>query len=199
MDSPVRAAAVEDTSEVADILAAAFHDDPVMAWGFPDASTRPARLAVMFGFLGRHFYVPTGQCQIAQDAASLWRPPTLPTFMAPADEVWTEHGEEFALGLGKDLARLGVLGALMDAHHPTDPHRYLLALGVRPGGQGRGLGSALLALALADADTAGDACYLEATSPRSRVLYERFGFVVTDELRVDDSPPLWAMWRPPAH
>ncbi len=41
--------------------------------------------------------------------------------------------------------------------------------------------------------------YLEATSPRSRALYERHGFEVTAELRATaDSPPMWAMWREPA-
>jgi hypothetical protein len=47
------------------------------------------------------------------------------------------------------------------------------------------------------ADAAGEPAYLEATSSRSRALYERHGFEVTRELRCGDSPPLWAMWRDP--
>jgi hypothetical protein len=29
------------------------------------------------------------------------------------------------------------------------------------------------------------------------VLYERFGFEVVQEVRADDSPPFWPMWRAP--
>jgi hypothetical protein len=40
--------------------------------------------------------------------------------------------------------------------------------------------------------------YLNAGSPRSRELYKRHGFHVTEEFRLpDDGPPLWRMWRDP--
>jgi hypothetical protein len=32
---------------------------------------------------------------------------------------------------------------------------------------------------------------------RSRLLYERHGFVTTRELRLPDGPPIWPMWRDP--
>jgi GNAT superfamily N-acetyltransferase len=66
-----------------------------------------------------------------------------------------------------------------------------------PGAQGHGLGGALLAHTLRLADAAGEPAYLEASSTRSRVLYERHGFEVTGELSVDGSPPMWPMWRAP--
>ena len=50
-------------------------------------------------------------------------------------------------------------------------------------------------LAIVDAEHAP--AYLEATSSRSRVLYERFGFEAITELVVDDSPTFWPMWRRP--
>ena len=38
--------------------------------------------------------------------------------------------------------------------------------------------------------------YLEASSPRNRVLYERHGFQVTEQFSLAPaSPPLWRMWR----
>ena len=40
--------------------------------------------------------------------------------------------------------------------------------------------------------------YLESSSARSRALYERHGFEVTEEFSFGpDAPPLWRMWRDP--
>jgi hypothetical protein len=41
--------------------------------------------------------------------------------------------------------------------------------------------------------------YLNAGSVRSRDLYARHGFGVTEEFELpDEGPPLWRMWREPA-
>jgi ribosomal protein S18 acetylase RimI-like enzyme len=67
-----------------------------------------------------------------------------------------------------------------------------------PEHQGEGIGSAMLRVALARCDEAGEPAYLEATSEDNRRLYERHGFRVTRELLLPDGPSLWAMWRAPA-
>ncbi|MDN5858748.1 MAG: GNAT family N-acetyltransferase, partial [Pseudonocardia sp.] len=64
--------------------------------------------------------------------------------------------------------------------------------------RGAGQGSAMLRTVLDRADRSRVPAYLEATSPDNRRLYERHGFVVTGEIAVADSPPLWTMWREPA-
>jgi ribosomal protein S18 acetylase RimI-like enzyme len=89
------------------------------------------------------------------------------------------------------------LMALMDEHHPHDPAYYLLAIGVRPASQGKGVGSALLSPVLEQCDRGGEAAYLEATSERSRKLYERHGFEVIGQFAPVGGPPLWPMWRSP--
>ena len=121
---------------------------------------------------------------------------------APGDgldgEFWSANGSRFVTLLEGDVERLGSLSEQMDANHPHDrDHWYLMAIGVSPAAQGRRLGSALLAHTLAAADAAGAPAYLEATSPRSRALYERFGFEVLAEMRAPGGPPMWAMWRQP--
>ncbi|TDC98808.1 GNAT family N-acetyltransferase [Nonomuraea deserti] len=71
-------------------------------------------------------------------------------------------------------------------------------MGVIRGRQGTGLGSAMLRHRLGRADADGLPAYLEASSPRSRALYERHGFEELGEpVRVADSPLLWPMWRRP--
>jgi GNAT superfamily N-acetyltransferase len=188
-----RHATADDLATVAAVLGDAFTDDPVMTWGFPDVATRPRLVEAMFGYLAEHVYLPQGQSAVTDDAASLW----LPAGVTTGDEFWVEHGEAFVTAIEGQVDRLATLAAAMDEHHPSAPHRYLLALGVRPAAQGRGLGSDLLAHALAQADEQGEPAYLEATSPRSRALYARHGFEVVDEFSADGSPPLWAMWREP--
>jgi GNAT superfamily N-acetyltransferase len=189
-----RPATLDDLDHLAAVLADAFVDDPIMTWMFPDLASRPRILTGMFGFAARHMYLPHGGCTLADDAAALWMP-----FGAEADDdVLERHGEEFATAVEGQLERLGMLMEAMGASHPTEPHHYLLAIGVRPSAQGRGLGGELLVHTLDHADAAGEPAYLEASSLRSRTLYERHGFEVVDEITIDDSPPMWPMWRAPA-
>jgi GNAT superfamily N-acetyltransferase len=85
------------------------------------------------------------------------------------------------------------------------PHLYLrlgeiwvTAEPVDPAAHGRGTGSALLAPVLERCDRVGAGAYLNAGSPRSRELYRRHGFEVTEEFSLPfEGPPLWRMWRPP--
>lgn len=53
---------------------------------------------------------------------------------------------------------------------------YLSILGIAPAAQGQGIGARLLAPALASADQAGVACYLETFSARNESFYARMGF-----------------------
>jgi ribosomal protein S18 acetylase RimI-like enzyme len=88
--------------------------------------------------------------------------------------------------------------AEIDRGHPHAPHWYLDFIGVAPGSHGRGAGSALLAAMLEETDRERIPTALNAGSPRSRELYRRHGFEVTEEFRLPwDGPPLWRMWREP--
>lgn len=61
-------------------------------------------------------------------------------------------------------------------------HGYITSLYVQPALQGGGLGSALLAAALAECDRRGVDAVILWPTPRSRTLYERHGFAVRDDL-----------------
>ena len=71
----------------------------------------------------------------------------------------------------------------MDRRHPSADHWYLPLTGVDVVAQGRGLGTALLRHTLQSCDRDRLPAYLEATSPRSRDLYQRYGFEVIGEIR----------------
>jgi predicted N-acetyltransferase YhbS len=88
----------------------------------------------------------------------------------------------------------------MEGRHPRKPpHWYLAFMGVDPQWQGRGIGSRLMRPALETLDAEGMPAYLEASTPRSRALYERHGFAVTGEFNLPSAgPTLWQMWREPS-
>ena len=59
------------------------------------------------------------------------------------------------------------------------------------------MGSALMRHVLAEGDATGLPAYLEATTPRNRMLYERYGFEATGVIQQGASPPMWPMVRQP--
>ena len=192
-ETGLRTATTDDADAMAAVLADAFFDDPIFVWLFPVPADRPRLSQAMFAMLGRHVYLAQGESLCGPDVAGFWEPPEAEA----TDDFWAEHGVEFATALEGQVERLGLLGAAMDAHHPPEPCWYLPMLGVRPSSQGRGLGGELLARKLQQIDAAGGAAYLEASSPRSRVLYERHGFELVEEFAAEGAPPMWAMWRAP--
>jgi GNAT superfamily N-acetyltransferase len=180
VDTPY--AAVREADAVA-VLVAAFTDDPLVGWLFPDPDERARRLAGFHAPL-----VHAGETYLAgrDEAAAVWLP------VARGRSPY--EGAPEVVG-----ARLRALGEALTARHPDhEAHLYLPCMGVVPARQGAGLGSALLRHRLTRADADGLPAYLEAGSPRSRALYLRHGFADLGEpVRVADSPPLWPMWREP--
>jgi ribosomal protein S18 acetylase RimI-like enzyme len=98
-----------------------------------------------------------------------------------------------------DKGRLPEIFAVLEqmAHfHPGEPHWYLPLIGVDPGVQSRGLGSALLRHVLARCDRERVPAYLESTNPRNSSLYERFGFQAIGRIQTSSSPAIIPMLRP---
>lgn len=185
-----------DTPVISTALARAFQDDPVFTWLVPEAAERQARLPVVFAAFTDAF-VPYEETYVAGAGAgaALWAPPD-------TDPTGGEHAEAFGERLGAALEafaeRAGLLGELLEAHHPAEPSFYLQFVGVVPEHQGTGVGGRLLSTVLRRCDANGTPAYLEATSERNRRLYERHGFRITGEIQLPDGPPLWPMWRDPA-
>ncbi|MBK1783340.1 GNAT family N-acetyltransferase [Prauserella cavernicola] len=175
------------------VLVSAFQDDPLSRWLFPDDATRPAATARLFEpFVARSAEV--GELAVAGGGAAVavWLPHA-------AGESGMDTGDEPPPEFLPYLARLRHFAELVGPLHPHGrAHLYLPFLGVAPGEQGRGLGAALLADRLALADEQGLPVYLEASSARSRPLYERHGFRGTGEpVTLPDGPRIWPMWREP--
>lgn len=173
-------------------LTAAFAQDPVARWVWPERSTYAwafPGFAQAFG--GRAFEHGTADCAERAIGAALWLPPGVESDGPALERVLDES---------VPASRGGAVGELLEAmgrFHPSEAHWYLPLIGVLPAFHGRGVGSQLLRHALERCDRDVLPAYLEASSPSNRPLYERHGFEVVGELRAADCPPLWPMRREP--
>jgi GNAT superfamily N-acetyltransferase len=186
----VKIAEPHDTDGVFDTLLAAFADDPVVRWTFPDLEVYRAHFpAFARAFAGDA--VPAGAAYVTEDltGAALWFPPeTGPDEEAMAAIFMETTGADQQTDIFALMEQMG-------EYHPHEPHWYLPLIGVDPSKQGNGYGSALLRASLARCDAEGMPAYLEATSVRNVPLYERHGFVRLGTIQAGSSPPLIPMLR----
>jgi ribosomal protein S18 acetylase RimI-like enzyme len=193
----IRKARPDEIDALARTLALAFYDDPAIVWLLPDDTRRLEIAQRGFHLFLRRLWLAHEETYVADDNAAgvcVWEPPG----------TWK-------IGIGAQLALLpamvGVYGRNMprvlraltaiEKNHPTEPHEYLAFVGVAPERQGRGIGSMLMKPVLDRCDANGTPAYLEASSVRSKALYERHGFAVTEEVQLGrGAPPVWRMWRP---
>ena len=184
--------------EVAQALAKAFYDDPIMSWIFPDDARRMERLVNGFELYVRRVWLPHDESYTTDRVAGVccWMPPPDAWHMSiPAQLRLLPAMARMA---GRDLPRLMKTLNAMESAHPREPHFYLPMIGVDPQWQGKGFGAALMRPVLERCDREESSAYLEATTPRNRALYERNGFEFIEELKVaKDAPPMWRMWRKP--
>ncbi|MFD3653941.1 GNAT family N-acetyltransferase [Streptomyces sp. NPDC058620] len=191
----IRQADERDRDQVVAILEEAFHNDPVSSWVFPDEEHRRA---VHGRFLGVFVDVTLdeGRIDLLEDgtATALWLPVPAgaPEEEDPTPALMRETADP-------DNERAELVGRLTGTVHPHDrAHEYLLMIGVSPERQGEGLGAALIDEVLQRCDREGVPAYLEASSERSRGLYERLGFTFTGRtVDLPHGPSMWPMWREP--
>ncbi|MFJ3699982.1 MULTISPECIES: GNAT family N-acetyltransferase [Streptomyces] len=191
----VRQAEQRDRDQVVRILAEAFHHDPVSCWVFPDEEHRHAVHGKFLGVFA-DVALEEGRVDLLEDgtATALWL-----DVPAGAPEEEDDTPALMRETADPDNERAELVGRLTGAVHPhVRAHAYLLMIGVSPERQGEGIGEALMRGVLERCDREGTPAYLEASSARSRGLYERLGFTFTGRaVDLPEGPPMWPMWREP--
>jgi ribosomal protein S18 acetylase RimI-like enzyme len=168
----------------------AFSNDPVTRWVLPDAN-RYLTFWPRFvhAFAGVAFEKGIVDSIDNYGGVAMWLAPGV----VSDEETMGALAAEAVPTADQDevLAFMGQMGEF----HPTEAHWYLPLIGVDVTKQGYGHGSALLQHALERCDKDELPAYLEATSPRSRQLYERHGFEDLGVIQAGSSPPMWPMLR----
>jgi GNAT superfamily N-acetyltransferase len=196
---PVEAATPAQWAPIADVLADAFRDDPVMGWLLPNRDKRPTALRRIFAIeardvaLGHHSsLVAAGPAGIVGAALILppgkWRPPM---------RVEARNSMRFAPIFGRRFGHAGGLVTALEMAHVRYRHYYLAFCGVAATSRGRGVGGALLTELARCCDDEGMPAYLEASSPDNARLYRRHGFRTLRTVRPLGAPPIELMLRQP--
>ncbi|MFF0106744.1 GNAT family N-acetyltransferase [Streptomyces hirsutus] len=199
MGVAIRAAGDGDRELLVRLLDEAFQDDPVSGWVFPGTEYRRTTHHRLMGAF-TDIVLAEGRIDVTEDgsACALWMSMPADDHGAgdPADD---EGPAQVRRAVDPENERVEMIGRLTAGVHPTGrAHEYLWMIGVLPGRQGEGLGTALIGSVLDRCDREGLPAYLEASSVRSRLLYERLGFAQACEpLLLPDGPRMWPMWREP--
>lgn len=180
-----RRATTADLGDIIDVLARAFTDDPMHRWMFQQAGDydRANRRLVEF-FARAYFAVGNTYVDDGGRGAALWSPPDLPGITADnvGNLIEVFHQEIPADDAADKLGQM----AEFEARNPREPHFHLGMVGVDPAAQGRGHGAALLDPVVRMIEAEGHMAALEASNPRHVGFYERLGFEIHSELRLDD-------------
>ncbi|MFM5917314.1 MAG: GNAT family N-acetyltransferase [Novosphingobium sp.] len=174
-------------------LAAAFQDDPAIAYMMPDPAIRPRRLTRLYRWmfaehLRNGIVLGTPGCEVV----TLWRPPGAVHLHEP---IWHPGAIRFVPIFGRHIPRAIRLDDAIRAHLPADESwHYLRIAGVRPDAQGKGLGGRAIRAGLAEAARLGVPAVLETATPSNVGLYQRLGYDVASEWYVPKGgPKFWTM------
>lgn len=189
-----RAATPEESEVVIEMCLAAFADEAVITWILPDPSARGSVMQEMF----RHSLgatIEAGHLILAIDpdgvpiAASTWLPRTGD---AAADESLSTPTDDDPVS-----ARLRTLEEATASRQPGIAHLHLASMAVLPAHRRQGAGGALVRAGLTRADQLDLPVHLEASTPGSRTLYQRYGFHDRGgPIHLPDGgPTLQPMWR----
>jgi GNAT superfamily N-acetyltransferase len=173
------------------LLTAAFVDDPVCRYLYPDLrqyfSSFPEFLRI-FAEPG----LALGSTHLAQGlGAAIWVPPGTHADAKAVDDLIERSTN------AQTRAELLLVYAEFDRACPPEPHWYLPLMGVDPLHFGKGIGAALMTQGLGICDREGSLAYLESTKPCNVPFYERFGFVPYGKIDIGSHPPVTTMIRRP--
>ena len=116
-----------------------------------------------------------GEVRVTDDvsAVSLWNPPG--GNRHGAEHVGRVFAEQVEANLDAvELERMSVFDEALGSIHPEEPHWYFGVVGVRPGRQGEGLGSAVIRSVLDDPIAADVPAYLVTATERNVPVYRHW-------------------------
>jgi GNAT superfamily N-acetyltransferase len=195
----IRTAQLQDVDAAAGVLAAAFIDDPVMSFIWPERQQRLSALPRYFAVMLRTHHLSGGGVDVALDgrhivAAAVWDPPG--EWRQPLRGT-VRALPQLAIALKTRVPAALTVRRSLDRHHPTTQHWYLCQFGTLPQAQGRGTGTQLLKYRLNACDAQGVPAYLVSNRSATIPLYRAVGFAEEDPIEIRDGLQVWPMRREP--
>ncbi|MGA9279114.1 GNAT family N-acetyltransferase [Ilumatobacter sp.] len=186
----IRRATRADLRQLCITAMRAFAEDPVMRWLNPDDEAYFAPGGEVLRVpMARWIEIGEVWCTDDVSALAVWLPPGRPEPDVEPDPPSTPPSPEL-------LARFEIIGPLLAAHTPEEPHWYLQLLATHPDWQRQGLGLSLMQAMFERADREGLACHLETETLDNVAYYRRHGFAVHGEFDVPtgDQPHRFSSW-----
>lgn len=187
------------------VLEQAFSGDPLNVYTCPDPAERTRVFSWLFTAMVRtnahlqSVYI-TGE---NLNGVAVWLPPHASKRTAEESRLLDGLDQmSIQFGLAAYERFSSVFSYFEPLHKETiqGRHWYLSLLGVAPRQQGQGIGGALLAPVLHQADTEGLPCYLETFVPKNVSFYQHRGFqIAATTLEPRSQIPCWIMRREPRH
>jgi GNAT superfamily N-acetyltransferase len=181
-----------------EVIARAFRNDPFLSH-LTQAPSTQTRFLHWFARLGIKYGEGYGQVYTTPEVAgvAIWFVPGRPS-PPPASILWEAVWLPLQVGWSCFWRFFRLVGLTDRVHRGiiSGDHWHLFILAVEPERQGQGLGSELLQPVLAQADTQGQACYLETTNPRALPFYRKHGFNIAHHSELGPGGPgFWGLLR----
>jgi ribosomal protein S18 acetylase RimI-like enzyme len=196
--NPVRTVMTRDIPKLSDTLARAFFTDPVLDWAMREDERRMGALISMFR-QGLEADLKYGEATTTADlmACAIWVPPEArnESHTLLDNLLMIPRFIDYS-GLRRTRRMISFFNAC-EEKRPKNPHFYLDFIGVHPEKQGQGYATTLLRHTLTRLDVKHRPAYLESSNIHNNPFYKRHGFEIIDEIRLQDGPTLWCMWRDP--
>jgi ribosomal protein S18 acetylase RimI-like enzyme len=187
----IKYAKESDRGQVLSTVTLAFAADPLARWLLPSAEGYLLHMqAIANAYGGRSIDGDTCLRTDGFEGAALWLAPGVePDEESMVSLIEKTLAPEVGANMLEVLERMG-------EYHPTEEDCwYLTIIGVDPGHQNKGMGSALMKHMTAKLDSSGAMAYLESSNPLNISLYQRHGFEIMGEIQVADSPVITPMVR----
>lgn len=201
----VRKLSSEDLTMASEIMADAYHEDPLWLHLIPNEKKRKKIERIFFrAFLTLQFnsWEYYGVLNPLKGIA-LWKFPNPPKISTRQKfNLFVKSGLIKIVLSKATLYFLKIMSVFnrMEALHEKyalGPHYYLSSIGVSPQYQGMGLSSKLIKPILLKADQESKGVYLETLTSRNVPIYQHFGFKIMEKVEFPkENLTVWAFYRP---
>jgi ribosomal protein S18 acetylase RimI-like enzyme len=190
----------ERLDEAVAVLTTAFENDPAIRWLFePGAAPYAECLDALFRFaclVRLELDWPLYGIEMDGRLAGV-----LGVTM-PGDDAWPESLQQIYAGLGEtvgqeSIRRLETYSELADHDRPKEPHLHVGMVAVDPGFQGKGIGRQLLEeiQRMSEEHPESIGVALDTENPPNLDFYQRCGYVIVAEHRLEDAITVWNLFR----